>query len=386
MDDSSRARSRKKRYPWLLLALAALPVLGIAALVLFITFDTAGAANFTDDVLRPLLGDARVGAVEKIFFNASDAVNQFTYRLKTPTAPFVAGDAVPLLPNDPTVRLSRLDLRQATTSASQLLGGEGAWHNIPLSAFPHQIVMADAFLRPDPARPYAFAVVVQMDMAVLRLSSVAGAGERSVGTQQPGTGMVPKNVQEGGSLIAAFEGGFLPRDGHYGMVVGTTTYMPLRKGLATIIGYKDGHVEIVRYAGQHWGNDVSFMRQNGPMLIEHGNVDTLNGTSTRKLWGAANTGDMYTWRSGIGVTQNGDLVYAAGNALVPSALAYALQAAGAVDAMQLDVNPSWVRFSVFNNFKHGAYASTTPLMGGMPNGAYSFLHGYKRDFFYVTEK
>ena len=102
-------------------------------------------------------------------------------------------------------------------------------------------------------------------------------------------------------------------------------------------------------------------------------------------WGLTTTNSMYTWRSGLGVTKDGDLIYAAGSSLVPETLAAALKAAGAVNAMQLDINPVWVRFVIFNSLSNGRYKYYS-LTKDMVNGGAEYLSGYQKDFFYLMEK
>ena len=48
--------------------------------VIFIKFNTTAAAEFTDNVLRPALGANNVIFLEKIFFNASDKMQQLTVK------------------------------------------------------------------------------------------------------------------------------------------------------------------------------------------------------------------------------------------------------------------------------------------------------------------
>ncbi len=377
-----------RKFPWkrLIYGFTSILMLILIGAVLFIKLDTAAAANFTDDTLRPIIGDTAVIYLEKIFFNASDEVNKMKYAVTKPTSPFLSESSKTISVLDKLTNSSNLNLSpvQTSTTASASLSGEGQWHNIPLTLFPNQIVLADTFIRPDSARPYAFATLVQMDMSKLQLWSVAGTKEPGGKVNKPGPGVVPWQTQNKGILVAAFDGGFQYRDGQYGMVVGNTTYLPLQNDLATLVGHTDGRLEIVKYEGQDLGNDVAFVRQNCPMLIENGVIGTQDDKN-HKLWGRTLTTDIYTWRSGIGITANGNLVFAAGNALVPSTLAAALKAAGAVNAMQLDINPNWVRFNIFDNYNNGAYSSVL-VMQGIQDGSYSYLHGYKKDFFYVTKK
>lgn len=368
-----------------ILSILLIGVVGVLGAVLFIELDTQAAANFTDQILRPLLGDARVLALEKIFFNTTDIVNRIKYNTVTkPVSPFL-NSGVALLPvAGNTAHGSGLDVAEVSTAVSAPLEGEGLWHNIPLTLFPNQVVLADTFIRPDPVRPYAFVTLVQMDMSKLRLWSMAGTQEPGGKVGKPGPGIIPDATQKQGVLVAAFDGGFQYRDGRYGMIVGDTTYLPLKNDLATLVGHADGRIEIVNYASQSLGNDVVFVRQNCPILIDHGAIETRSDAN-RKLWGRTLTADTYTWRSGIGITARGNLIFAVGNSLVPSTLAEALKSAGAVSAMQLDINPYWVRFNMFDHFSGGTYTSTT-IMKGIQDGSYNYLHGYSKDFFYITKK
>ncbi len=359
-------------------------VMLVVTAILFIKLDTAAAANFTDQFLRPMLGDNQVVFLEGAFFNVSDKINQIEYMFIKPTNSFISSGSVLISATSTGEQSSTLDLLPISIPGNNTSAGEGMWRNIPLSLFPGSVVLADTFINPDPIRPYAFVTIVQMDMSRLRLFSVAGTQEPGGKVGKPGPGVVPKNVQDQGTLVAAFDGGFQYRDGQYGMIVGSTTYLPLKKDLATLIGYNDGSLAITKYVGQKLGGNISFIRQNCPILIENGVIETQN-QANKKLWGRTVTSGIYTWRSGIGITAKGNLIFAVGNSLVPSTLAAALASAGAVNAMQLDINPYWVRFNVFNNYNNGVYSHSS-VMSGVFDGSYNYLHGYQKDFFYVTKK
>jgi hypothetical protein len=70
-------------------------------------------------------------------------------------------------------------------------------------------------------------------------------------------------------------------------------------------------------------------------------VADIASTVTNK-WGKTIGNKFYVWRSGLGVTATGKLVYVAGPALSTRTLAELLQRAGAVRAMELDINADWV--------------------------------------------
>jgi hypothetical protein len=264
------------------------------------------------------------------------------------------------------------------------LPDEGVWKAIPLTIFPDKEVMAYTFVRPDSTRSFAIVSLVKMDTSALTIGSVAGTVEPGGKVGKYGTGRVPKAIVQSGGLIAAFDGGFQYSDGQYGMIVGKNTYLPLKNDLGTIVGYADGSVKILDYTGQDLGSNTTFIRQNGPMLIQDGNI-VVTDAESQKTWGRVVGADMFTWRSGIGVTQDGDLVFAAGNNLSPQTLAQALELAGAINAIQLDINPHWVRFNIFNSTGAGTYNSV-PLNKDMTDGSKEYLNGYQKDFFYIYKK
>lgn len=375
----SRRASGRGRF-WKILRITFLALIGVAIIgVLFIKFDTAGAAQFTDTVLRPVLGANRVIALEKVFFNLSDKAKQLTVNQNNLSGPqFIdQGGIVTGGSSGSRLELDKIPL----TNNFKPLKNEGIWLDRPLSAFPSQNVMAVTFTRPDTARSYAIVTVAQIDTSKIAMGIVAGTKEPGGAVGKPGPGVVPKDIVDSGKLVAAFDGGFQYRDGQYGMIVGNTTYLPLQTNLGTIIGYKDGTLKIVDYIGQPLGNNVAFVRQNCPILIDAGHL-AVSDQKNKALWGRTPTTDIYTWRSGIGLNKNGDLLFAVGNNLTPTTLALALQAAGAVNAIQLDINPSWVRFNIFESVGGGQYTTST-LTRDLKDGSTSYLHGYSKDFFYL---
>jgi hypothetical protein len=81
-------------------------------------------------------------------------------------------------------------------------------------------------------------------------------------------------------------------------------------------------------------------------------------------------------RGGAGVDANGGLVWAGGR-LSPQDLANALVAAGAVRAMQLDINPDWVNFNIYDVGADGV-AHGNGVFGA--TGADRYLRPNGRDF------
>jgi len=229
------------------------------------------------------------------------------------------------------------------------LPGEGIWTTAGLpgprpgpGALPP---IAKAFIRPDVARPYALVTLLQVDLRVARLHIVAGTAQPGGPRGLAGAGVIPGVNWSQDRLLAAFNGGFKYADGAYGLMSGGTVYVPPVWGAATVALTSAGHVIMGawgldrRLTGANGG--LTAWRQNGALLIDHGRIAPL--TQDGAAWGLTILNRAYTWRSGIGLTRRGTLLYAAGDALSAATLAQALRAAGAVTALQLDINPFWVR-------------------------------------------
>lgn len=352
---------------------ALLIILFFVSGVLFVKFDTADAALITDNYLRPIFGNRLIGLLEKTYFNLSDKVQQLTDKSGVGNIPlFLDG--------------GEISSTKAITLTSGLpaVKGEGVWINRPLKLFPDEEVMAYTFVRPDPTRPYAYVTLVQIDMKKMQMGAVAGTKQPGGPIGNPGPGVIPSEIVKSGNLVAAFDGGFQFRDGEYGMIVGGKTYLPLKQDVGTLVGYTDGTLKIINYTGQNLGPNVAFVRQNCPILVENSEVFALN-EKNKKLWGRTFNSDIYTWRSGVGLTSNGNLIYAVGNNLAPITIATALKMAGAQNAIQLDINPFWVRFNIFEPDGLGGYKTTT-LTKDLKDGSKAYLEGYSKDFFYIYKK
>ncbi len=100
-------------------------------------------------------------------------------------------------------------------------------------------------------------------------------------------------------------------------------------------------------------------------------------------WGATVGNAILVWRSGIGVDRYGNLIYAAGEDQSVRSLADTLAHAGAVRAMELDINSYWVSFITY-----GAPGASAPanLLTGMERPASRYLTPDDRDFFAVYSR
>jgi hypothetical protein len=185
------------------------------------------------------------------------------------------------------------------------------------------------------------------------------------GSISPGGGpyryTAPIEAGQAATLVAAFNGGFKMTDAHGGYYTEGRMIYPLVTGAASLVIYADGSVTVGA-----WGTDVGMtrdvvsVRQNLVPLVAGGRPTALAASNDWQAWGntcganscaASVPGIEHQWRSGVGVTANGALVYAVGPALDPLQLAQLLARAGVVRGMQLDINPSW---PVFASYAPGA--------------------------------
>lgn len=362
-------------------------VTAILLLYSFFTSNPSVTAQTADNILRPIFGEKKTLALESVYFSISEAMKRVKYT-------FIKPDSSMLFSNNTTtlsisgryqgssaLNLSPIPLITSFTS----LPGEGIWQAVPSTLFPNEVVVARTLVRPDPTRSYAAVAIVQFDAKKVGLNIEAGTRFPGGSLGVPGPGFIPQQIQQSNSLLAGFNGGFQERDGHYGMTVGTTVYVPLRTGLASLLMFTDGSVKLVNYDGSPLPKNVASVRQNGPLLLENGQI-TPFVEAGRDTWGRTITNSLYTWRSGLGITKEGNIMYAVGQSLLPSTLARALQMAGAVNAMQLDINPFWVRFFFYTPLGNGSYTSTPLLKQITKNGGNEYLHGYEKDFFYVYKR
>ncbi len=86
------------------------------------------------------------------------------------------------------------------------------------------------------------------------------------------------------------------------------------------------------------------MRQNLKLIIDHGKISPNLNQDIMTKFGATLGGGYYVWRSGLGITKDGRIVYVYGPALDVQDLAELLHRAGAVEGMQMDINPAWMKF------------------------------------------
>ena len=180
-------------------------------------------------------------------------------------------------------------------------------------------------------------------------------------------------------LLAAFNGGFMMKSLAGGYEQEGHVARPLRAGLASLVIDKSGRTRIGVWGSgvPAPGEDVYSVRQNLWPLVSGGEPTRQSARWWR--WGGTIGNQEDVARSALGENAAGDLIYAASMSTSPEDLARALAAAGAVVAMELDINPEWVQLDV-------AGRPGGPLTAGIPSQhrpATQYLTGWTRDFIAV---
>jgi hypothetical protein len=201
------------------------------------------------------------------------------------------------------------------------------------------------------------------------------------GSTVPGGGGWPGGpVAPTAGLVAGWNGGFLLANGdswggfHLG---GRTVFGPLRTNTASEVFYTDGTMDVLSWPGGIPGPDVVGVRQNLAPLISDGKLaaNLSRGVAADEhAWGFTNdSSNVHANRSGVGVTSDGRVLYAAVRGASPLQLAQFLQRAGAVRAMQLDINLSR---PIFGTYSDGHWTQPAPWLGS----ANQITSGNARDF------
>jgi len=188
-------------------------------------------------------------------------------------------------------------------------------------------------------------------------------GPDGIGTIAPlvRTGMLSPAAK--GRVAATFTGGFKRLHGamhwgalahvdhgsHYGFVENGVVLSRLQPGLATVLGFDDGRVELETWseADERELARVRFARQNGVALVER---DAASGRpepgALVTQWGPGNWSGsedkrLRTLRAGLCLQEHADrrfLVYGYFSSATPSAMATVFQGYGCRYAMLLDMN------------------------------------------------
>ena len=390
-DRRSRDRRRRRNR----VTLAVVVVLALALVPAAISFVEALTAPGTDRLSARAVEWMRdhgfgptVNSVERFWFTKHAPPKGGTPEGGLPSSKQVAADAVGSIPTDYAllVGATTATMLPSTPRPTDMqpfvetpLAGEGAWQPTGRAVAGTPAVYT-AFMRPDPIHTSLVAGFMWMDPKLLQAVHVPGLKEPAGAPQKYGA-QLPNELRA--SAVAAFNGPFRLDDSRGGYWADGTEVRKLVDGQASLVVDKDGKIDVVA-----WGRDrqldanVAQVRQNLALLIDNGqSAAGLDSEATSK-WGATVGNQVLVWRSGVGVDRNGGLIYIGGPGLSVNQLAELFLRAGAVRAMELDINHDWVTAYTFDQTDPGNPSAITgvPLLPTMSRGGDRYLVPGERDF------
>ena len=344
------------------------------------------AVSYVGNLTEPHNVRLGVASVEWMRQNGGNAiVSQIEDWYYTLTAPSKGGPPLRALPqvgvaagSDPEAAAQPYRPPNIKPLIRPALPGEGVWRPAAAHAAARPPVLLTTF-RSDPEYPQFVAGVAWIDSSRTHLAYVPGLAEPPEIAHR-GPAEVPPSLRR--RLVATFNGGFPLETSNAGLVVRGQTVEAMVNGIATLVEYRDGRIDIVRWEhGAEPGPRVWFAKQNLPPIVYEGRLNP--NLSDGPEWGATVNNAVRVWRSGLGVDRRGNLIYAVANYQTVGSLAEILQRAGAVRGLELDINEDWVSFIAY---RHPGAGEPSQLLPEIYRPSDRYLTPDERDFFAVYAK
>jgi hypothetical protein len=320
----------------------------------------AGLVPWLVDRLRATqwFGDLKMQWLKGAVFGALDGLRNLTSRFERQSTVADAQEDLGLAAPEPRVDASAPHVAGWPPPAlvplfESALPGEGAW--IALDN--------DPFVRTNPGLPAAFVTtwiradkereqnrifVTAWDPRQVSLHMEAGTAEPVSATGAAGPGMIPREPQVMGRLVAGFNGGFQAIHGEFGMQAQEVLYLPPKPYAATVFELDDGTTAFGTWPAQaDIPSEVKSFRQNMTAIVENGVFNPWK----RTWWGGTPPGwadNLHTTRSAICLTAAGNVAYFWGHQATPTSIAAAMASAKCDYGMHLDMNPGLAGFEFYN--------------------------------------
>ena len=259
------------------------------------------------------------------------------------------------------------------------LPGEGVWRpsGPPVNGGPPVLVTT---FRTETAYPQIVAYLAWFDHTRTASAYYPGRYEPPAATLR-GPSMVPYSQRW--RLLSTFNGGFIYADGLNGDSLNGVTNEPFKNGNATVVAYKNGKVDIVDWKyGPTAPANIAWARQSLPLIVNHGQLNPKLNLSTD--WGYTLGNAVRVWRTGLGIDRHGNLIYVAADYQTVITLAQILKRAGAVRAMELDINPEWYTLITYRH-QHG-HLTPTQVAYNYQQASTRYLVPDDRDFFAIYRR
>ncbi len=380
----------KKRRRWLRRTLLVL-LLGmpLSALGLWIAIHRVEwLGPWRADTGRAVVGNDAITWLEEVAYGAEDEFNLATKGDQAPAPQWEVPEPAP--PPDPTKKtlyphfaVDPVGPMYKTFAAT----GDGAW--VPI-ADPHRpdepAPLLKTLIHPDKKRGWAHVAVVAADLRQVRLHLVAGMHEPMTKLPEAKaatrTGIIaPEHM---GRALAAFNGGFKATHGQYGMKSEGILWLVPRVRACTVAMYAKDVLKIQSWeAIEATQSDMVWFRQTPMCMYENGEMHKGLTVEENTLWGATLDKDTVIRRSAIGLDETGNLLFVGiSDATTATAIAKAMNHAGAKHVAQLDVNFSYPKFVTVE-----ADGKVRAIIAGFEYTDEDYVKKpMSRDFFYLTRK
>jgi Phosphodiester glycosidase len=261
--------------------------------------------------------------------------------------------------------------------AGNPLPGEGVWKVVDtIKGVP---AVFKTYVRQSKEYSSYYAAIVSMDQRLVSF-------ELRPGTEDPGYGNwgAPMDIPSGHrlGLVATFNSGFRINASSGGFYLHGHYDGGLVKGVASEVYYKNGTLKIGNWGrdGLQMGPEIAAVRQNLHLIVQNGRVPATVDQDVEGSWGATLGGAYNVWRSGIGITKDGRVIFVYGPALDVRTLGELLQRAGCISAMELDINPDWMSFMYYLAKNHPGNPTPVNLLPSQIQPPDRYYYISNRDF------
>jgi hypothetical protein len=311
---------------------------------------TSGTPQLDSPVRKGSHGAERAGMSPAIRLAADTGPGAVAANARDPqTVPLPDTDEFQLLARDPLDMLRLENIKPLYTSPA--MPGEGVWETSGCPRdFQGRPIVYKTFYRPSVAFPNAIVFVMVVDMSKVDM-------QYYVGSQEPAARLAASTVEPENRrhIMAVTNAMWMQRHskGAGAIFRGKEVY-PMVDGMATLIVYKDGSMDVREWSADIPRHLVNDARQLLHLIVKDGMVvqtvqkgkrmeDAEIGLGFLLGGGGKDADGKHFWyvahRSAFGVRSDGNLVFAIGHHIGSKDLAKAMVLAGCDRAMHADANP-----------------------------------------------
>ena len=330
------------------------------------------AVAFAEDVYYNYLNPPKVGGEPTVGPNADDSNESAKMNALQPA----------IIANNFAwgVALSPSTLPDRLASPVAPMYGEGVWKPTKILVNGNTAIWM-ARIRPDNVHTSYWATVTWFDPRLLAFQQIPGTKVPEVSGISKRTGQVPSRLKQ--FYVAGLNGGFLLRDSQGGYEYQGTEYRTLLQGKASLVTYKDGSIDVLKWGRDSLDRPVQAVRQNMDLIVDGGvnQVESEDQSKWGWVWQGVGSGKNLVGRSAIGVRADGTVISVIGSAMSAKSLGDVLVRAGAQRAILLDMNSAYA-----NGFLYGPYRGGKKLDPASTRSADRFWKPSERDFVAIYVK